>query len=120
MDKPNELNTFYLTQFTHKRNCSQGCQKCKNIIHGECTKLNGGSANPFWRVWQLTKHKVLNKNNPSYRCYGAMGFTIDENWKEYLNFKNDMFDSWKKGLKLITHTKHFCKEDCYRRTFSKT
>ena len=44
-----------------------------------------------WHAWSDMRKRCLNKNNSSYRLYGARGITICERWRlHYDNFLMDM------------------------------
>jgi len=37
---------------------------------------------PLCKVWYNMKHRISNKNNRDYHCYGGKGITICEEWKD--------------------------------------
>lgn len=55
---------------------------------------------PFYRKWINMKTRCSNKNSPDYARYGARGIRVDEKWSLFVNFYNDMYPTYKKGLTL--------------------
>ena len=53
--------------------------------HGDCY-------NRFYDIYTSMKYRCENKNNSAYKYYGALG--IKCLWTSYLDFKNDMYDSY--------------------------
>lgn len=81
---------------------------------------HGMTKTPFYKDYMNAKARCNNKKTYSYYLYGGRG--IKFLWKDFLEFKNDMYDSYlehKKeyGLKetsldRIDNDKHYCKENC--------
>lgn len=44
--------------------------------------------------------RTSNVDDKRYKDYGAKGITVCEAWKDFNNFKNDMFSTYEKGLTL--------------------
>lgn len=66
-------------------------------------------------AWKRMKKSCLNKNYPTYKIYGAVGITIQEEWeKNFTVFFEDMgkMPETCNGLELIDRTKEFCKSNC--------
>jgi hypothetical protein len=55
----------------------------------------------FYWIWNGMKNRCFNKNTKWFTNYGARGITVCDEWIEYVNFHNDMFDSY------IEHVKTF-------------
>jgi len=45
-------------------------------------------------IWGDMKARCNNKKSPSYYRYGGRGITICREWNEFINFKNDMYNSY--------------------------
>lgn len=61
-------------------------------LSGESHKMSGTR---FYNIWKGMKQRCLNKDNPSYKFYGARGITICDRWKDsFLAFKEDMYESY--------------------------
>lgn len=43
-----------------------------------------------YRTWANMKARCFNKNNPTYKYYGARGIKVCERWLDYRNFLADM------------------------------
>ena len=52
----------------------------------------------FYRIWQDIIKRCDNQNTKSYKHYGGRGITYCERWKEFLNFKEDMYESYLKHV----------------------
>lgn len=66
----------------------------------------------FYRAWAAMKQRC---NNPSGRDLPYyIGINYDDKWEYFINFYNDMIDSWEKGLSLdrIDGTKGYSKSNC--------
>ena len=70
------------------------CTSCGQTTHG----FTGTS---FWKRWQTMK--VNHKDN------------ISKEWNDFINFKNDTYDTFKKeySLRRINNSKPYSKENCY-------
>jgi hypothetical protein len=53
----------------------------------------------FYLFWIKMRQKCLNPKNRNYKTFGAKGIKICDRWKEFIKFKEDMFDSFKKAEK---------------------
>lgn len=67
---------------------SCGCL-CKDVAKLKFTK-HGKSNHPLSDVWNMMKQRCYNKNNKSYKNYGARGIKVCDEWKN--NFKT--FYDW--------------------------
>lgn len=50
--------------------------------------------------WYAMKQRCDNQNNLSYKNYGGRGISYPESWRSFEVFRQDMGDSYKKGLTL--------------------
>lgn len=48
----------------------------------------------FHQVWRNMINRCLNKNHPNYKDYGGRGITVCNEWFEYENFENDMYENY--------------------------
>ena len=65
---------------------SCGCYQRDATI--ESHKKHGGTNERLYAVWINIKQRCLNKNNPSYKYYGARGVSICNDWLDYSNFRS--------------------------------
>lgn len=96
------------------RSQSCGCFQRETVSLSSAThKLSRGKT-PLYAVWQGIKQRCLNENSYGYQYYGKRGVTISEDWKDFVNFYNDMSPSYKEGLSIerIDVNKGYCKENC--------
>jgi hypothetical protein len=56
------------------------------------------TGHPFHRVWKNMVQRVTNPNNGAYKNYGARGIVICDRWMSFLNFKKDMFPTYRADL----------------------
>jgi len=87
------------------------CKYCGSVLSqsGEHTDNfvrswveNGVTKRPqMYRVWSSMKTRCNNPNHNSYKYYGARGFKICDEWKDYTIFRQWMIDQgFKPGLKV--------------------
>jgi len=71
---------------------SCGCNKGAMIASQKIKYENKYSHSIIeYRIWCAIKTRCYNKNNPAYRLYGAVGVTMNEEWKSsFLAFLRDM------------------------------
>lgn len=53
---------------------------------------------PFYSCWRHIKARCNNPNTQAYSYYGDRGITICKRWLRFKNFKNDMWESYKKHI----------------------
>lgn len=93
------------------------CHNCnpRRVYHGDRhTRL--------YVIWSNMKTRCNNEKSISYPYYGGRGIKVCEEWKNYLNFKEDMYESYqehieKYGKKNTTLDRidvngDYCKENC--------
>ena len=51
----------------------------------------------FYRIWGNMKSRCQDRNNPSYRTYGARGIKLCDKWKDFIGFYEDMYETYKKS-----------------------
>lgn len=84
---------------------------------------NGLSRTRIYRIWKGMKERCLNPNCGNYKYYGGRGIMIDDLWLDnFLNFYNDMYDSYLAHVKefgeknttidRIDVNGNYCKENC--------
>ena len=76
----------------------------------------------FYRIWQEMKKRCDNTHCKDYCNYGGKGITYCNEWKDFRNFKTDMYDSYldhcdKQGVEQtsidrINYIGNYCKENC--------
>jgi hypothetical protein len=83
-----------------------------NIIHNKVEKLN---TNIDYDIWIKMKSRCFNKNDKSYKHYGARGILVCDEWvSSFENFINDL--GWRPSkdysLERIDYNKDYCPENC--------
>ena len=64
---------------------------------------HGNCYDRFYDIYTSMKYRCENKNNSAYKYYGGLG--IKCLWTSYLDFKNDMYDSY------LIHVNNFGEKD---------
>jgi hypothetical protein len=75
------------------KSCGCVSQEKASKLFKSWTKHNMCDTN-FYRVWCNIKDRCLNKNCKAYKNYGDRDIKICEEWLDFMNFKNDMYDSY--------------------------
>lgn len=77
-------------------------------------RTHGLSRSKIYARWAGMKTRCTNPAADSYKDYGARGIKVCDRWKTFLNFYEDMKDSYKEGLWLdrIDNDRDYCKENC--------
>jgi hypothetical protein len=72
------------------------------------------SEHPMWTAWQNMKRRCDDPKNNRYAIYGGRGIAYDPCWKQFLNFKADMEETWQRGLTLERKdvNGNYCKDNC--------
>ncbi len=91
---------------------SCGCY-CRERI-SETFKTHGMSKTRFYYVWLGMKARCYHKNSLSYKNYGGRGIKVCKRWMKFENFRDDMLESYKKGLWIerIDNDGNYCPENC--------
>lgn len=55
---------------------------------------HGMSGTRFYNVWKGMKKRCDDSFSKPYKYYGAKGVLVCERWRDFNNFKDDMFDSY--------------------------
>lgn len=80
----------------HTKSC--GCLRKK---HGfQNTNYSTGTMK-FYKMWQSLKARCDNSNLKCYKNYGGRGIIYDPKWKDFLEFKKDMYFKYLYAIKQI-------------------
>jgi hypothetical protein len=60
--------------------------------------IHGLRGTKFYFSWSSMKSRCLYPNNVSYPDYGGRGITVCERWLDFINFKEDMYESYLKHV----------------------
>ena len=88
--KKKNVSSYTLTNGESK---SCGCLAIKLFKKRRIT--HNLSYTKFYKHWVGIKERCFYKKNISYKYYGGRGITVCERWKTFLNFRDDMFESYK-------------------------
>lgn len=89
---------------------SCGCLK-KDV---KSNYIHGLSKTRMFRIWQKMRLRCEKPNVHEYKHYGGRGIKVCKRWSKYLNFYEDMKDTYKDGLTIdrINNNGHYCKKNC--------
>jgi hypothetical protein len=59
---------------------------------------HGMTKTPFLGVWLNMIQRTTNSKNSGYKNYGGRGIVVCERWQSFLNFKEDMYPTYKPNL----------------------
>lgn len=72
------------------------------------------SKSSFYYIWRDMLNRCYWKKGKDYKWYGERGIIVCEKWLSFLGFREDMYDTYQKGLSLdrINSNSSYCKENC--------
>lgn len=99
----------YCLRNGHTKSCGCLSKETKNTRHGHGYK--GQSLT--YRTWSGMLQRCINPNNSKFDAYGGRGIGVDERWKDFINFLEDMGER-PEGMSLdrIDNDKGYSKENC--------
>ena len=73
---------------------TQSCGCFQKTVSSINHKKHGMSFTRFYKIWDGMKYRCLSASSDAYKDYGGRGITICERWKDFNNFKEDMYSSY--------------------------
>jgi hypothetical protein len=93
------------SKIVHGKVKSCGClisstQKNLKTIHGMANHSNNNNkiSIKFYGAWSGLKSRCTNLKDPAYKRYGGRNIKVCKEWRSFLNFKKDMYDSFIKHI----------------------
>lgn len=115
-----QFGRLTVTSFSHLKNsrqfwdckCSCGNSKiirsdallggttksCNCLGHENSIKSrfkHGMRNDPFYKLWASMKYRCENPATTNYENYGGRGIYVCKRWHDFLNFKEDMYNSYR-------------------------
>lgn len=91
-------------------------------------KIHGFSRTRFYYIWAGMKKRCTLKTRPDFPRYGGRGISYCSEWEKFINFKNDMHESYlmhvdefgekNTTLDRINSNGNYCKSNCKWSTYS--
>lgn len=80
----------------------------------EVRRIHLMSKTRFYGIWNDMIMRCYNPKREGYHNYGGRGIKVEKRWRKFDNFKNDMFDGYKKGLSLerVNVNGNYCRKNC--------
>ena len=114
------------TTFVTSRNITSGKTKSCGCLVAEmmrkATTTHGMTGGKFYMAWKQLKNRCNNINIRSYKDYGGRGIKYQESWKTFINFKDDMYESYLQHIEEFGEKEtsidrkdvngNYCKENC--------
>lgn len=98
------------------RSCGCLLEESRHKIKHGLTKTR------FYSIWHHIKGRCLNPNDDGYPIYGGRGISVCDEWLDFENFKNDMYDEYVEksniygeeniSIDRINTNGNYCKENC--------
>ena len=71
---------------------SCGCNTVNACI--ERSTIHGMKGTRFYRIWKAMRRRCETKSAGGYEYYGGRGIKVCQEWREFINFYNDMYESY--------------------------
>ena len=78
----------------HTQSC--GCSRLETSI--KRLTIHGMDGSRFHTIWKNMKQRCSNKNATDFARYGGRGIEVCERWSNFINFKDDMYESYIKHI----------------------
>lgn len=75
-----------------------GKSKSCGCLRREVMTKHASIDTKLYSIWDKMKGRCCNANNPHFEYYGGRGITVCEEWHSYINFENDMRESFELHL----------------------
>lgn len=103
----------YCASILDEKTKSCGCYK-RDLLNNHNKSHNLGKTRQY-AIWNGVMQRCFNPKRDVYRYYGGRGITCDPRWKKFVNFWEDMKDTYSDELTLdrINNDGNYCKENCH-------
>lgn len=84
-----------------RKGATKSCGCLSKEILSQINSKHSMRSSRFYRIWSGIKKRCDNQNSKEFMNYGGRGITYQSNWKDFVNFKQDMYDAY------LEHCKQF-------------
>jgi hypothetical protein len=76
--------------------------------------IHGLSGHKIYKVYYNMRTRCEDPDRKDYKNYGGRGIKVCDRWKDVINFLEDMYPTYKKGLQLdrIDNDSNYSPENC--------
>ena len=102
-----------------KKGDTKSCGCWKEEARKTCDNMTGTR---FHNIWRSMIQRCRDEHCKVYKYYGGRGIKVCNSWKNFINFKKDMYDSYlqhsqafsekETTIDRIDNNKDYCKENC--------
>jgi hypothetical protein len=77
---------------------TQSCGCLQKERTSEAGYKHGMTNERIYGIWAGMVKRCFNKNNHAFKHYGGRGIRVQDSWKDFVSFKNDMYKSYLKHV----------------------
>jgi hypothetical protein len=104
------IKTLNSTDLQRAKSC--GCLQKQSISTAQ--KTHGMTKTPIYAIYRSMIDRCKLPTHQAWKNYGGRGIEVDDTWKNFIAFYNDMYPTYQPGLTLdrINNNGNYSKENC--------